>query len=204
MIKGIDVSHHQGKIDFKKVKESGIDFVGIKVTQGNHFIDPNFRTNIEAAKSQDLVILLYHFFDPMVDSVEQAKHFLSQLQPNDFPFRPILDCEQAPGWDKIGAVNQATIVYSWLDTVQEALHNRPMFYTNAPFSNEFLQAFAGGIYDLFLARYSPVIPAGWQEWKIWQNTEKGSVPGIDGPVDLDVFKGTKEELQATLATHFQV
>lgn len=191
MIRGIDVSHHNGSIDWAKVKASGIDFAFVKASQGKSFIDPMFFKNFSAAQNAGLLVGAYHFFDPLIDPVAQANRFLDLLKPFSRPFMVALDLEWAKGggatepWDALTAQQRNEKVNACLDAIQEPLRTKPFVYTCAPFHNEYLISLALGYYPLWLARYAKTLPAGWSNSHIWQYGEDGTCPGITGPVDLD-------------------
>ncbi len=100
---GIDVSHHNGDIDYAKVKDAGHRFVFIKATQDNDFIDPMFPTNMARARAAGLAAGAYHFFDYTLDGRAQADHFLDRVEAADGidgALPPVVDVEC---WKPIGA-----------------------------------------------------------------------------------------------------
>ena len=87
---------------------------------------------------------------------------------------------------------------TWLDVVQQATGRTPIIYTDHGFWNS-LGTSAFGSYPLWIAEYgvqSVTLPAGWASWTFWQYSESGTVSGVSGAVDLNVFSGTLEELTA--------
>lgn len=85
-IKGIDISHWQGDIDFQKVKEIGIKFVYIKATEGSTWVDPKIKHNIEECKKNGLYYGVYHLFRETSSGEEQLAHFIKQFgQANLIP-----------------------------------------------------------------------------------------------------------------------
>ncbi len=189
---GIDVSHFQGKIDWKKIKEVGIRFVYDKATQGIHYKDPEYSENKQGAHTFGLLHGSYHFYTSDQGGKEQADHFISVVEysPGDMP--PVLDLEQAgiKGAVEVEALQKEILV--WLSEVENKLEVKPIIYTNRPFGNQYLSHPSFAEYDLWIAEYGvdkPRIPQIWEEkgWLIWQRSDRGKVEGVVGEVDHDLF-----------------
>ena len=196
LIQGIDVSDHQGTVDWNAVQQAGKVFVFIKATDGITWTDPDFATNWSGAKAAGLLRGAYHFYETDDDPTAQAQNFLNavQLAPGDLP--PVVDIERI---DSGGSASQAVQdLQTWLDAVEQATGRVPIIYTSPTFWNS-LGTSAFGRYPLWVAEYgvtSPKLPAGWAGWTFWQYSESGTVAGISGSVDLNVFQGTSAELEA--------
>ncbi len=194
---GIDVSHHQGDIDWVAVREAGIQFVFAKATEGNTFIDPLFAINWQCLKEAGLYRGAYHFFHPDVDPILQAEHFIAnvQLEPGDLP--PALDIEVSDG----AAVKDIDKnIQIWLDRVTEEYGVRPMIYSGLNFLTANL-AEGFGAYPLWIADYVQEIqkiPGDWQTWTLWQNTDNEIVKGIEGPVDRSIHHGPQSRWEHLL------
>lgn len=191
MIEGIDVSHYQGKVEWDKVAASGRKFAICKASQGTTFIDPMFDENFQAVEAAGLVSGAYHFFDPKVGAIAQAEHFLS-LITGAKSLLVALDVEEADGWDALTHQQIAQMVNDWMDTVQEAVHGKPLLYCGRPFAKKYLGEVATGYYPIWFAwdqGANTPVPPGWANYAIEQYTPKGQVPGIIGDVDLNRFQG---------------
>lgn len=185
---GIDVSSWQGNIDFSKVKNSGIDIVYIKSSEGNSYIDPYFESNYQKAKENGLKVGFYHYVTAR--TVEQAKNqanFFSKVISNKQP-----DCKLAMDFESFGnlSINQINeISKAFLETLQSVTNKEVLIYSNSYsartiFSNEL------SIYPLWVANYGVSQPGGnnkWSTWVGWQYTSTGRVNGISGNVDRDKF-----------------
>ncbi len=200
--KGLDVSHFQGTVDWNSVGRQGYRFAFIKATEGVSETDPEFSANWPGAKTAGLIRGAYHYYDPGSDPQEQAEHFLSTvwpeggqplLAPGDLP--PALDIETA-GSQSSEEVVQG--IQSWFSLVRQRTLRIPILYTNRGFWDT-LWTLQFGNHPLWVAEYgveAPApLPAGWQQWRFWQFSQAGSVEGISGPVDLDVFQGNPQSLQ---------
>jgi lysozyme len=193
-VRGIDVSHYQGVIDWGLVAEAGMAFAFIKATEGTSEVDPQFQDNWSGAKAAGLLRGAYHFYQPGEDPRQQAESFLSAVQtvPGDLP--PVLDVEIPGDPSEIIAGIQA-----WLAAVQQETAKAPIVYTSPSFWAQLGASVSGfGHFPLWIAEYgvtAPKIPEGWTTWTFWQFSESGSVSGIEGSVDLDLFQGTLLDLQ---------
>ncbi|NER05915.1 MAG: alpha/beta fold hydrolase, partial [Okeania sp. SIO3C4] len=197
--KGIDVANHQGNVNWQEVKNDGYSFAFVKATEGTTFLDPYFHDNWEEMKDVGISRGAYHYFHPNIDPVQQANYFLNTigtLEANDLP--PVLDVEVSNGIDANGIVNS---VRQWLDVVEEGTGRKPIIYTYPYFWENSVgnsQEFAD--YPLWIAHYDteqPRVPGGWDDWTFWQKTSSGSVDGIAGNVDLNVFSDNPTDFPST-------
>jgi lysozyme len=196
-LKGIDVSHFQGSIDWSKVAAQDIAFAYAKASEGNTVTDPCFVANYQGIKAAGMRRGAYHFLHANVAAADQVKHFLSLLgpvQPGDLP--PMLDVETACGME-CAAI--ASCALDWLNQVREALSCTPLIYSSRGFWNENLAGSAAlAAFPLWIAEYTsaaaPALPTGVSNYLIWQHSQSGTVAGIAGAVDLDVFNGSPAAL----------
>jgi len=199
-VKGIDVSYYQGTIDWAKVKAHGIGFGIARVSDGTGFIDPKFGANWSGMKAHGIVRGTYQFFRPEHDPIAQADLMVKQikahggLEAGDLP--PVLDVEVQDG------VSDATMrsrIKAWAEHIQAALGRKPMIYTSPGFWNAIGAGSEFSKYTLWVAHWEtacPSMPSSWTSWKFWQNADNGSIPGISGHVDTDLFNGTLADLKA--------
>lgn len=184
---GLDVSHHQGKIDWDQVIESTdslLSFVYFKSTEGTRFIDPSAHSNQQALHRREIPNGAYHFFSPHQDAIAQAEHFLNNYNPTFSSLPPVLDVETE------GASDQNLIgkMKLWLDHVEGELGVRPIIYTNYHFYNT---KFEATLKDekFWIAHYTSNSNHLNKDNIIhWQYSEFGKVDGINGFVDLNYSK----------------
>lgn len=188
--RGIDVSHYQTVSSWSKVKNSGIDFVYTKASQGIDGVDSSFRTHVAGARSVGLPVGAYHYLDAgdPVAAAAEAGHFAAVIAGLPLDLDPVLDVEDE--------ANTPAAALAFLERFEAITGRRPMVYTYPSFIDERLGS-ALASYPLWYASYSNWTPAdrgGWTEWTVLQYSESGYVPGIDGPVDLDEFNGRVEDV----------
>lgn len=209
---GIDVSHHNGNIDFRKVAADGISFVFVKATQGTTFRSPKFLQLVKDAKATGLLIGAYHYVDDSAGSVEAAKaeaqNFYKAIQAaggiDVFDLPPVMDYESNKNGHSKATI--AAVAKTFLEEVQKLTGVKPLVYTYPAFIGNFSGLSS---YPLWIARYSKQTPAdasGWTRWHFWQYSDGAAggylprgnrkVDGISGAVDLNEFDGTPAELKA--------
>lgn len=202
-IHGIDISHHQGTINWGRVKRATlhrqpISFVFIKCTEGITRTDRLYKRNQKEIRKQGFLFGAYHFFLPNRSAKKQAENFIrnANLRPGDLP--PVLDVE------KCGNLNKrqlAEAVLTWLDIVGKHYNCVPILYTGHSFRKKHLTDDRLGKYPLWKAHYQKGGVITGNEWTFCQYTRHGHVAGIGkdtGYVDLNVFCGTKEDLRSLL------
>lgn len=192
-LQGIDVSHHQEKIDWEAVvKKNDLQFAFVKATEGSDFEDSLFYANWEQLQKIGIRRGAYHYFRPYGCGFEQALHFMDKVKLAPGDLAPVLDLETTDGMPPEIMLEEVRI---WLQTVERSLNVRPILYTNQDFYEKYLV----GVFDshpLWIARYSDQEPAlkGGSMWHFWQYTNEGCLEGIPQNVDLNIFRGTPEML----------
>ncbi|MDX1666387.1 MAG: GH25 family lysozyme [Saprospiraceae bacterium] len=191
-IHGIDVSHHQAEIHWDSVADENISFAFVKATEGGDHTDRRYCDNWRAMKREGIRRGAYHFFHPSSSPKRQAEHFtgLVELAAGDLP--PVLDVEIVDGVSRQMLINN---IKYWLFLVERHYEMKPIIYTNLQTYNRYL---CGHFDDhpLWIARYNQIEPhlKDDREWKFWQYGNRGRIPGINGWVDFNVFRGAKEDL----------
>jgi lysozyme len=193
--RGIDVSHYQGRIDWRAVSGDGIGFAYLKATEGATFVDRAFARNWSGAGEAGIVRGAYHRFRAGRDAVAQANHFLAVVPLRDGDLPPVLDVESTDGVSDARLVRG---VRAWLAEVERRTGKRPIVYTKPGFRRAHLGS-ALDDYPLWIAEYGVDSPSV-ARWHIWQHSEHGRVAGIANAVDLDRFNGSHAELRALATT----
>lgn len=195
-VHGIDVSHHQGTIDWQAVKATEtqnypIRFVFMKATEGGDYKDRRFAENFREAREAGLVRGAYHFYNPNTDPIRQADFFISQVTLEKGDLAPVLDIERKP---RNKAQLQADLI-KFLNRLEQHYGVRPIIYTSYRYMERYLDSPEFARYPLWIAHYYVEALSYEGSWQFWQHTDYGTVPGITESVDLNVFNGSLSELQ---------
>ena len=190
-IVGIDVSAHNGDIDFQKVKEDGYSFVIIKASEGVSHHDSKFDINYDNARNAGLKVGAYHFFRKNTDGLNQAKNFLETIGWRKLDLPLVIDVED---WSNDKNVKDDR-TQKHLDAMIDNLRSRGlkvMVYTNGAGYKKYIKDGQVNINLWLCAFRSPDklrhIPHQMQQYSHW-----GRVKGIWGDVDLNVFNGSREQ-----------
>jgi lysozyme len=183
---GIDISHHQGKINWSELArvfdDHTLSFVYIKATEGITHTDSKWLINSAACREYKIKFGAYHFYQPNKNPIEQAKHFLNtyQFQHGDLP--PVLDVEVESHSSIIPGVKE------WLSYVEKETGVKPVVYTSLDFYQRLFQDEMKN-HKFWIASYSRDPGLREDERMLhWQFTEKAKVQGITGLVDMNVSK----------------
>lgn len=192
---GIDVSHHQGKINWEQVVKSGnVEFAYIKATEGSDYVDKLFKHNLKEARAQGIPVGPYHFFRADKSGKSQFEHF-SKIIGNEFDLIPVLDLEEMGGKIKDKEAYRKE-VQSFIDLFVSHYGYTPIVYGSHSFMKDYVHPVARNC-DYWLAWYLPLSKAIRDKRRfingvrpglhprIWQYSDKGNLPGITGDVDLD-------------------
>lgn len=216
MIQGIDVSHHQGSVDYAKVTASGMRFAIVKATEGQNYVDPRFRENwdkLVALGHETIYRGAYHFARPSStggasDGEAEAKDFCAALKSaghfSEGALPPAIDFEE---YSNSNANDNIPWISAFVHVVESELGRFPMIYTGANVWN-----YEVGNTDAFIhlplwqvaysntASQPPKMP--WPTWTFWQWSGGGDfayygpVPGVSGDCDVNRFNGDETALAA--------
>ena len=188
---GIDVSDWQGYIDYSQVRNSGIDIVYIKASQGNNIKDPYFDINYENAKANNLKVGFYHFLTATntEEAEEQARFFSSIISGKQADCKLALDYEQFNG---VGTEQINQIAMAFIQKVKELTKKQVIIYSDLYNSERTFSPELASQGELWIAYYGDYrnlqnINASWNTFIGVQYTDRGTVPGIRGNVDRDLF-----------------
>ncbi|MDR2955340.1 MAG: hypothetical protein LBV43_09685 [Prevotella sp.] len=199
-VKGIDLSHHNPIPDWNVLVDQNVYFAYIKATEGISHEDRNYIYNYELAHETNIKIGSYHFFNFAVPGKEQAKYFIQKAKFSTGDLLPAIDVEHSPA--NLYNKDKKCIddVVKELKVLESELYEHfgvhPVIYTN------------GDCYKLYIKGNFPenIIwmcdlhkePSKDVNWRIWQFSHNGEMPGIDGDVDLNYYRYSFQEFQELL------
>ncbi len=194
---GIDVSHHQGVVDWRPLRAEGIRFAFIKSSEGETLQDSRFSTNAAAAAAAGIAWGPYHFFTFCTPGLSQARNFgaTAAALPRELP--PVVDVEfvgNCRSWTSLADVRRELAIF--LERVEADFGEPPILYV----TREAEERVLGGAFPGF-ARWPRSLlgkpsPETWGQWTFWQFADNARLPGISGPVDLDVYCCSKADFLA--------
>ena len=198
-VHGIDISHYQGEVDWNLLEKTRqgrfpVEFIFMKATEGGDFADDKFVANFDSAKAHGFIRGAYHFYNPKTDPNKQADFFIRsvKLEPGDLP--PVLDIEKK---SKDVKKLQGDLKI-WLRKIENHYGVKPIIYASYKFKTSYLNDSIFDTYPYWIAHYYVDSVKYQGEWKFWQHTDVGTLPGIDEQVDLNVFNGSSVNLRKML------
>ena len=184
--RGVDVSHHQGEIDWRQVSRDRIDFAYLKATEGSSFTDPRFASNAREARQAGLRVGGYHYFTLCSPGAPQAEHFVSVLEtapartmPPAIDLELLGNCADPPPREDL-----LREVRAFIDVVEKRTGQRVLVYAYPDFEDRF-QLSDDLDRRLWVRRIGDAPPAG--NWWMWQRNDQAQVAGIDAPADLNLL-----------------
>ena len=184
---GIDISSHQGFIDWAKVSsDKDIRFVYIKATEGSTYRSPHYAHNITQARRNGLLVGSYHYVTSTSTIDEQFENFSKFALKSVQDLIPMLDIEVRGEWSRSQLIDS---IDKFCHLVEKHYGVQPMIYSTMGFYNKNLAPHFNK-HLLYIGRYSNSEPEiNWEgEYTIWQYSETGIIPGIDAYVDLCRFR----------------
>jgi len=181
---GIDISHHQRIIHWNQLTDKP-DFIFLKSTEGKNHTDTRFKKYYAQARAKKILCGAYHFFSFRAPGKQQAQHFIENTKLHKGDLAPVLDIERTR---KMSSKNEIIKeVNDWLDIVGKHYGVNPILYTDEDFYEKYLKGNLLKDYPLWLCDYYHEPDANWV---FWQRTNRFTLSGIHGNIDLNYFRGT--------------
>ena len=195
-IPGIDVSYYQGKIDWEKVKASGIEFAIIRLgyrgygQEGKLVEDQMAYENLEGALDAGLKVGVYFFSQAITveEAVEEAEFVLKRIKVYDITMPVVFDWEYISEEARTAKMDRRTLTdcyKAFCEKIAEAGYT-PMAYFNSYQSRQLMYLHELEDYPFWLALYSDRMTYPYR-FEMWQYTDSGRVPGIEGNVDINLY-----------------
>lgn len=204
LVAGVDVSHHNGAVDWERVAGAGVAFAWAKASEGQTYRDKTCRTNVDGARANLVRVGVYHFARPegsLADAEAEARNLaaaIGGLGPLDLP--PVLDIESNP--QKLTGPAIVAWCARFLEVATALVGRKPVVYTFPGFLPLLATGDELAAFPLWIARLTsgkdpgPVAP--WQTWAAWQY-QIGPVPGCPTMTDRNWLAGGRAGLDALCA-----
>ena len=186
---GVDVSAHQGRIDWDALARADVRFAYIKATEGATFVDPRFAANWRDAGRAGVRRGAYHRFSLCRSAAAQAANFMRTAPRAGDALPPAVDVEN---FADCASSNAAAQIEEFLNTIEAHYGARPILYVTRQFHDAHERDFPHERFWIRSLYAPPDFRRG--DWVIWQHHNHAQRPGIEAPVDLDAFRGDEAAL----------
>ena len=205
-VHGIDISKFQGDVDWPRARASGVSFAFIKATEGGDLFDNRFKQNWKGAARAGVPRAAYHFYYFCRPARDQVKWFIKHVPKDPKALPPVLDmewnghsptCTKKPPRSKVLAEMRI-----FIRGIERHYGRKPIIYSSVDFHREILVGHFND-YPFWLrsvAGHPSTKYTGRDKWLFWQYTGTGSVPGIKGEVDRNVFAGSRSDWRKWLSS----
>jgi len=197
-VRGVDVSHYQGEINWETIRGQEIDFAFLKATEGSGTVDETFAANWEKARAAGLAVGAYHFFSFDSSAETQTENFCKTVPAAADALPPVIDLEyyKSEGSQAVEDVRKALRVM--LDALKTKYGKTPIIYTTQSFWERYLRGtdfeYTLWIRSVYASPSSSLEPP----WSLWQYNSRGVLDGYKGvetKIDLNVYRGTRAEFE---------
>lgn len=191
-MKGIDVSSYQGSVEWEKVAESGVEFAILKIIRKDLQPDTQFENNWNGCTSAGLPVQgVYNY--SYSTTVEKAKTDAQKVIETLAGRKAMVWLDVEDGCLEGLGSKLIDIINAYAEVIKSANLEFGV-YTGQYFYNTYIKPYGGVVYPLWIARYGLNDGTDNEKYKPnvdgyvgWQYTSKGSVPGISGNVDMDIW-----------------
>ena len=196
-VRGVDVSHHQGDIDWTVLASQDIAFAFVKATEGSSAVDERFMDNWYGAQSAGLRVGAYHFFSYDSPGAAQADHFIRCVPPDEYALPPVIDVEFYGDYDRHPLPREAVVpqLTAMVNNLRYAYGRAPIIYATEKAYEMYI---AGGFEDCDIwirsVYRAPRLSDG-RDWTFWQYSDRTRLKGYSGQerfIDMNVFYGSRE------------
>lgn len=200
---GIDISHHNGDIDWDQVSSynahhSAVKFCFVKSTEGTDHVDHRFEEHWAELRERNIVRGAYHFFNVKSDPRLQALNFLLQVKLESGDLPPVIDFENGVSGLR-NKLKLAENIKIFIDLIEKHYGVKPIIYTNKYLYKEYIQDNYKD-YPVWISQYNTSTLDGYHDDHLafWQYSMRGKVEGINADVDFNVFLGEETDFQKLL------
>ncbi|OJF97325.1 glycoside hydrolase family 25 protein [Pararhizobium antarcticum] len=203
-VHGIDVSKWNGDIEWPTVRSSGVSFAFIKATEGKDVVDKRFHEYWQGARAAGLPYAPYHFYYFCSTADQQADWFIANVPKSAVSLPPVLDVEWN-GESKTCKYRPSPLTVQsemkvFMDRLEKHYGKRPIIYTSVDFHRDNLVGqFNDYHYWVRAVAQHPGEIYPERRWAFWQYTSTGTIPGITGDTDINVFAGSAKNWKTWVA-----
>lgn len=196
-VRGVDVSHYQGAINWEKLEDQGVEFAYIKATEGSGHVDSRFAENWEGARAAGVAAGAYHFFSFDSPAQTQLENFVNTVPAYSGMLPPTVDFEfygdkQTNPPDPEAAAGELRLL---LEGLEARYGVKPVIYVTP----EAWEMYLKGKFEQYPLWIRSVVTSpkiGEVEWTFWQYSNRGRLSGYTGGetfIDLNVYGGSREQ-----------
>ena len=201
VIRGVDVSHHNGTINWAQLKNEGIAFTYIKTTEGLSHKDRKYKENYREAKQSDIKTGTYHFYTFGLDGSMQAQHFIRHAKVGSGDLIPAIDVEHSSinkySRDKDYIQKVIAELVKMENEMYEHYGVHPIIYTNKDCYKLYIQDKLPNCL-IWMSDLHNEPNTKENEWIIWQFSHTGKINGARGDIDLNYFRYSFREFNELL------
>lgn len=200
--KGIDVSHHQGEIDWQKVSKTDVDYAIIRCGYGQDLTsqdDKYWKTNADACTKYNIPFgtYLYSYATTVEKAIGEAKHVLRLIEGYDLQYPIYYDLEDV-SLQNLSKATLGKIAAAFCETIENAGYEAAIYANTDWFTNRLTDPVFNN-WDRWVAQYNAICKyTGF--YNMWQCTSTGKVSGINGNVDLNFVIGNEPVAQVSKVT----
>lgn len=194
-VRGVDISHYQGDVDWPTLADQNLAFAFIKATEGSSHVDSKFEYNWEEAHKTHLKVGAYHFMSFETSAKKQAANFIKNVPKTRGMLPPVVDVELYGDFIKTHPSEDTVkeILMPLLEILEEHYGQKPIIYTSTAVYKQYIQDNYDN--DIWIADLSfpETLPDG-KQWKFLQYSFNGKLKGYTGylpHLDLNVYYGSK-------------
>ena len=190
-VEGLDVSHHQIRINWKKVDKK-YKFIIMKATEGKNFLDSDFLYNWSNARLNGFTVGAYHFFSMLSSGAAQADYYISMVPDLDKALPPVIDLEIPLKYPKNIVLKE---LQDMIEKLEKHYKKKVIIYVTYHTYNAYIKGeFPENKLWIRDIKFIPELAEN-DRWVIWQVSNRGRVTGIPGFTDKNVLRnGTVEDL----------
>ena len=187
--KGIDVSHHQGTIDWKKAKADGVEFAIIRCGYGMNQTnqdDGQWLNNVKGCEENTIPygVYLYSYADTVAKAQSEAEHVLRLIKGHTLKYPVYYDIEEKSVLSKLTAEQIEKIAETFINKIKAEGYQTGI-YSNKYNFETYLTASQFNQWNKWVAQYNSPVCTYKNSYQIWQATDTGVIDGVNGAVDID-------------------